>query len=293
MKWFYKAGELARENWDVWVDGKTDGWKHTGTRVGDLSKHQQFDIPADDYERMIFPLNGEGINVKFSGVESGAHFLRGREDVFHGPADNLYLPVGCALQVTGEGKFLIAEAVAQNAYPARLIKKEDVPILIRGAGSECRQVHNFGVPEHLDADRMIVVEVVVPAGNWSGIPPHKHDTHIPGEESNLEEIYYFESAPHRNFPKPAQFDATGYFRGYQSDDREYDELEEVRSGDVALVPWGYHGPAMATPAYDFYFMNVMAGPDPDRSWNIKDDPNHAWVRQTWEFREADPRLPFD
>jgi 5-deoxy-glucuronate isomerase len=36
---------------------------------------------------------------------------------------------------------------------------------------------------------------------------------------------------------------------------------------------------MAQPGYDLYFMNVMAGPDPDRSWNITDDPAQGWITQ--------------
>jgi len=39
-------------------------------------------------------------------------------------------------------------------------------------------------------------------------------------------------------------------------------------------------------------MNVMAGPDPDRSWNVSDDPKHQWIRDTWDSEEVDPRLPY-
>ena len=69
-------------------------------------------------------------------------------------------------------------------------------------------------------------------------------------------------------------------------------LAEVRSGDVVLIPDGWHGPSMAVPGYDMYYLNVMAGPSPDREWLICDDPAHAWVRQTWAEQEVDPRLPF-
>ena len=71
-----------------------------------------------------------------------------------------------------------------------------------------------------------------------------------------------------------------------------DELFEIRNGDIVLVPYGYHGPAAAMPGYDLYFMNVMAGPDPERAWNATDDPQHAWIRATWESEEKDPRLPY-
>lgn len=295
MTWFFKKGELAKDNWDVLVDGSIKGWQHTGLRVGTLGAGRQFHIIADGLERLIFPLEGVGLTVEYRLAGETAfqsQFLRGRKSVFHGTSDLIYLPVDTEIKIHGEGRVCIGEAPAKTSKAVKFIAAEEVPVFVRGAGRESRQVHNFGVPEHLDADRFIVVEVIVPAGNWSGIPAHKHDTYIPGVESNLEEIYYFETAVTRGVTPPAASDAIGYLRGYASDEREYDLLEEVRSGDVGLVPHGWHGPAMASPGYDLYFFNVMAGPDPDRSWNITDDPNHAWIRETWHHQDPDPRLPY-
>jgi 5-deoxy-glucuronate isomerase len=48
---------------------------------------------------------------------------------------------------------------------------------------------------------------------------------------------------------------------------------------------------MAAPGYDLYYLNVMAGPAPERAWRFCDDPAHAWVRGTWEGQAIDPRLP--
>ena len=66
-------------------------------------------------------------------------------------------------------------------------------------------------------------------------------------------------------------------------------LQEVRSGDRIDLPRGYHGPSMAAPGYDLYYLNVMAGTV--REWNFVDDPDHAWIRDTWADQEIDPRLP--
>ena len=41
-----------------------------------------------------------------------------------------------------------------------------------------------------------------------------------------------------------------------------------------------------------YYLNVMAGSGPTRAWLICDDPNHTWLRGSWEHQEIDPRLPF-
>ena len=77
----------------------------------------------------------------------------------------------------------------------------------------------------------------------------------------------------------------------QTHAKEIDVLAEVRHGDVVLIPHGWHGPSMAVPGYDLYYLNVMAGPG-ERAWRICDDPAHTWVRATWDDQEVDPRLPF-
>jgi 5-deoxy-glucuronate isomerase len=36
---------------------------------------------------------------------------------------------------------------------------------------------------------------------------------------------------------------------------------------------------MAAPGYDMYYLNVMAGPGPERAWRVSFDPAHAWTRE--------------
>ena len=134
--------------------------------------------------------------------------------------------------------------------------------------------------------RADAVEVLTPASNWSSYPPHKHDEERPGE-SQLEEIYYFETAAEDG---AGDHDAVafGLQRVYGSGPgREIDVCTEVRAGDAVLVPHGWHGPSVAAPGYHLYYLNVMAGPGTDRAWNICDDPAHGWVRATWEDQEID------
>jgi 5-deoxy-D-glucuronate isomerase len=135
--------------------------------------------------------------------------------------------------------------------------------------------------------------VVTPAGNWSSYPPHKHDEERAGVEAELEEIYYFEVQPQagRAVADGDRIDPVGYQRVYGTDERPIDVLTEVRTGDVVLVPHGWHGPSMAAPGYDLYYLNVMAGPGAQRAWLICDDPAHSWVRDTWATQPVDPRLP--
>jgi 5-deoxy-glucuronate isomerase len=294
QKWFFRSSELAHGDWDVHIDAANppaEGWKYTGLRIGTLTK--PLTLPADNNERIIFLLEGSSAVVEYvvAGNPAASQVLSGRASVFHGPADFLYLPINTSATITGTGRIAVGETPATVSKPVQFTPKDKVQVAIRGAGRESRQVHNLGMPDTLDADRMVVCEVIVPAGNWSGSPSHKHDCYVPGKESTLEEIYYFESAVTRGATTAAS-SPFGYFRGTSADSRPYDVAEEIHSGDVALVPYGWHGPAAAGPGYDLYFFNVMAGPDPERAWNATDHPDQAWIRQTWQSQQTDPRLPY-
>jgi 5-deoxy-glucuronate isomerase len=240
----------------------------------------------------VVPLAGSFDVTWGPGEGATSTHLAGRASVFDGPTDVLYLGSGVSASLSGTGRVAIAEAPTTVSRPSAYVAPEDVPVELRGSGRSSRQVHNFGVPGVLDADRFIVCEVITPAENWSSYPPHKHDEHRPGMESRLEEIYYFETAVTRGTAAPDSATPFGLMRTYSSDAGEIDITAEVHSGDVALVPFGWHGPCVAPPGYDLYYLNVMAGPDAERSWLITDDPAHAWIRATWGGQDFDPRLPY-
>jgi 5-deoxy-glucuronate isomerase len=294
--WVYPLGTANDGDWDISLGTSdsaltVDGWAHTGLKVATLVAGTAVELPAAAEERIVVPLSGS-FTVTVDDVE---HPLAGRASVFHGPSDVLYSGTNTAFTISSAdgGRVAIATAPAKASYPTRLVTAAETPVELRGAGNCSRQVHNFGTPAALEADRFIVCEVITPAGNWSSYPPHKHDEEKDGE-TQLEEIYYFETrvADGTGAPDPAHADAIGYQRVYASDDRPIDVAAEVRTGDVVLVPYGWHGPAMAAPGYDMYYLNVMAGPGPVREWLISDDPHHGWVRQGWDGQDIDPRLPF-
>ncbi len=291
QRWFHPRGALARDGWESVVDAHTPGWEHTGIRVAELGAGDGLALEGGDVERIVVPLAGAFRVVHDDGGGETETVLEGRRSVFAGPTDVLYLGAGTSARVTGTGRVAVAEAPTADRRPVRYVPAASTPVELRGAGASSRQVHNFGTPAALDAARLIVCEVVTPAENWSSYPPHKHDEHVPGHESRLEEIYYFESAPTRGANAEADA-AFGMFSTYSSPAGEIDINAMVRTGDIALVPYGYHGPAVAAPGYDLYYLNVMAGPDPEREWLISDDPAHAWVRDAWADQPFDTRLPY-
>ncbi|MDO5628252.1 MAG: 5-deoxy-glucuronate isomerase [Mobilicoccus sp.] len=292
--WIKPAHSTDDSEFDVAAVRPGDpGWNHTGLLVADLADGESRTLATGECEYIVLPLAGAArVSVTAEGGTDTTVFeLAGRADVFSGPTDLVYAPRDAEVTLTsvGGGRYALPFAKARRALPVAKIEAADVPVELRGAGQASRQVQNFGTPGTLEADSIIACEVITPAGNWSSYPPHKHDEHRPGQESELEEIYYFEMRAEDGAPTGA--DPIGYQRVYGTDERPIDVLAEVRSGDVVLVPHGWHGPAMAPTGYDMYYLNVMAGPGEERIWLICDDPAHGWVRDAWPTQQVDPRLP--
>ena len=284
------------------------GWEHTRLRVAALSPEGAIEREGHDEETLVVPLAGSfRVEVTEAGGTRHDVLLTGRESPFDGPTDVAFTGRGSHLRVSlhgsDAGRVALCGAVTPLAAatsggaphaagggpkPFRHVTASEVVVELRGTGRASREVRNLGLPDVLDAERLLVCEVVTPSGNWSSWPPHKHDEERPGEETSLEEIYYVETRP----TDPRGTDPTGYLRVYgASDARPIDVLTQVRTGDVVLVPHGWHGPAVASPDADLYYLNVMAGPGAERAWRTCDDPAHAWVREAWADDEVDPRLP--
>ncbi|MFI7129289.1 5-deoxy-glucuronate isomerase [Nonomuraea sp. NPDC050153] len=292
-RWVRTYGTTADGAFQVSITDAVPGWEHTSLRVATLEPYAQVELDTGDSEVIVVPLAG-GADLAVADHEGRRHEARlaGRESVFAGPTDVAYVGKGSRLTIEAgdrPAKIALCGAKAAQPLPFRHVAAAEVPVELRGAGMASREVRNFGVPQVLDADSIIACEVITPAGNWSSYPPHKHDEERDGAETELEEIYYFEVRAEPGAPGGA--DAVAYQRVYGTAERPIDVFAEVRTGDVVLVPHGWHGPAMAPPGYDLYYLNVMAGPGATRAWLICDDPAHGWVRQTWAGQDVDPRLP--
>lgn len=248
------------------VTPESAGWRYAGLRVLELAPGGTATVETGEDELLVLPLAGGSATVRAEGHDFD---LTGRAGVFERVTDFAYLPRDCSATIhSGDGgRYALPAARADRRLAPRYGPAEEVPVEVRGAGPATRQVTNFCAPEAFECDRLIAVEVLTPGGNWSSYPPHRHDT--------IEEIYYFETP------------GLAYQRVYGSTE----VLREVRTGDVVLIPHGYHGPSMAAPGYDLYYLNVLAGTGPERTMAFCDDPAHAWVRPSWARQAPDPQVP--
>jgi 5-deoxy-glucuronate isomerase len=279
---YLPAGKAASAEYELEVTPESAGWGFSGLRVLSLEAAGEHVLATGEDEVLVVPLSG-ALSIEVD----GSHLdLDGRSNVFAGPTDFAYLPVGVRATLHSEhgGRFALCAARTDRRLPPRYGAAAQVPVELRGAGRSSRQVRNFGTPDALDAGAIIACEVITPNGNWSSYPAHKHDT--AGEtESELEEIYYFEIAagPHGE-------PGLGFMRTSSSPGHEIDLCEEVHDRDAVLVPYGWHGPCVAAPGHDMYYLNIMAGPGAERAWKISDHPDQTWIRSTWADQEVDPRL---
>jgi 5-deoxy-glucuronate isomerase len=206
-----------------------------------------------------------------------------RPDVFSGMPYMLYLPPRSSFTVeaaSAELDIAYGWCPSDQDHPPQLVGPDQVSVEIRGGGNATRQINNM-IPPGFNCHRLVVVEVYTPPGNWSSYPPHKHDQHREDQhgnllEADLEEVYFYK------LDKPAGY---AYQRVYTADGR-LDELVMARQDDVVLVPEGYH-PVVSAHGYTTYYLNFLAGSA--QSLANMDDPEYAWIKDTWV--EKDPRLP--
>lgn len=268
----WKAGE-----WDKITPQKA-GWTYVGFEVLTLEAGESADFDADGEERAFIPLSGKVI----ADIDGTRHELGGRASVFDGLGYCLYVPRDTAVTIEALStvELAVASAPAQTKHEVVLVTPDDLSVEARGGGNASRQVSTL-IPPGFPADRLLVVEVWTPGGNWSSYPPHKHEHDVDGE-AELEEVYYYRTRDPEN--------GWALQRVY-SPERDFDLDVPVRDGDICLIPWGYHT-TVAAHGQDLYYLNVLAGPAPARTLQASEDPALAPARAAWEGMDVDVRVPF-
>jgi 5-deoxy-glucuronate isomerase len=281
-RYLLPSGSTGSAAYEVEVTPESAGWGYSSLKIISLERAGSHRFQTGTDEVIVLPLNGSVV----VDVDETHCELNGRSSVFDGPTDLIYVGPGqtVSMRSASGGRFALCGARTQSSAALCYVAASQVPIELRGAGQSSRQVRNFGTPGVLDAAKIIACEVITPAGNWSSYPAHKHDQ-ASETESELEEIYYFEITA-----GPDGQPGFGFIRTSSSPAHEIEVLEEVHDRDTVLVPYGWHGPCVAAPGFDMYYLNVMAGPGAERIWKISDHPDQAWVRSSWETESVDPRL---
>ena len=288
------AGSLADETDTLALSPEAAGWTYSGLRVITLAPGEARTIDTGGDEVAILPLSGGPMSVSAEGTRFD---VAGRASVFARVSDWAYVPIetSMTLEATSDepSEVALCSARATRRTELHYGPAAEVSVELRGGGQASRQINNFCSPEQFaGAHKLMCVEVYTPDGNWSSYPPHKHDDSSDCEVNN-EEIYYFRIG---EAGSTAYSDSGfGMHRTYTGIGHEgmpvIDENVVVHDGDTFLIPRGYHGPCIAAPGYNMYYLNVLAGPGGERSMAFCDDPTHHWVRDDLSSQPMDVRLP--
>jgi 5-deoxy-glucuronate isomerase len=252
----------------------SDGFEFLSFKNVRLDRGDTFEAETGERELTIVVLGGRCSVASSRGTWRD---VGRRPNVFSGMPYALYLPISTAFEITAETQcdLALCYSKATESHDARLVTPNDIEVEIRGGANATRQINKILRPEFA-ADRLLIVEVYTPSGNWSSYPPHKHDVHNFPIEADLEELYYY------RIDRPE-----GYaIQKVYTRDKRLDLTLTVRSGEMVRIPEGYH-PVVAAHGYNVYYLNALAGSA--RSMAASDDPDFEWVRATW--RHKDSRLP--
>jgi 5-deoxy-glucuronate isomerase len=280
-------GNAADPDVVVEVTPERAGWDYISFQVRRVAAGQAWDFQTGAHELALVPLSG---SVRVETDRGTWPEVGGRANVFSGLPHALYLPRETTLHVTAgaAAEFAVAWVPAEQDHPPRLVTPVEVTTEIRGGDHATRQINSL-LPPGFPCQRLVVVEVYTPGGNWSSYPPHKHDIHKPApdggvREADLEEVYYYKLdrpegyAFQRIYTAPeSPLHAAGF---------PIDAALLVRNNDAVLVPEGYH-PVASPPGYTTYYLNVLAGSA--QSLANSEDPQYSWVKDTYQGR--DPRVP--
>jgi len=252
-----------------------------------LAPGQHWEWQTGEHELALVTLAG---SVSVASDRGTWPAVGGRADVFSGLPHALYLPRRTVLRVTSAAgaEFAVAWAPTDQDHAPQQVTPEDVAVEIRGGDTATRQINSI-LPPGFPCRRLVVVEVYTPGGGWSSYPPHKHDVHRPAAdgsllEADLDEIYYYKQARPEGYAFQRIY--TGADSPLQQAGYPIDATVLARNNDVVLVPEGYH-PVASPPGYLTYYLNVLAGSA--QSLACCDDPQYAWVKETYQSR--DPRVP--
>ena len=263
-----QAGELLH------MTREQAGWKWMSLFVRRLQPGNIYRTVTQKEETAFVLLAGKCV----ADWGAGPKHIGNRASVFEGLPYAIYLPAGHEVTFVAETMCEIAECrvPSEAKLEPRLITPADVVSNLRGGGNASRQIVEVIRPD-FPADKLVVIEVYTPGGNWSSYPPHKHDVHNPPTEVDLDEIYYYRiEHPREGFALQRLYSA----------DQSREFTVRAQDGDAVLVHSGFH-PVVAGPGYNVYYLNFLAGTS--RTLAVTEDPNHAWIKATW--KETDPRLP--
>lgn len=233
-----------RDGWTALVD-----WQFNFLQMGTLLL-----LPGESYRLHTYEREYACVLVYGECEATVDNDLRGRL----GPRANPFDDPPFALFVTREQSVSfkaskptligVGSAPAEKHKGNWLITPDQIGGGQRGSGNWQREVRFVCWSDNTEGNMLLAGETCTPSGNWSTMPPHRHQFDIPGEEVPYEELYFFQ------FSRPEGFGLL-----WQFDDNGLDRTYSIKHNDIICIDGGYH-PLVCGPGSMLYHLTLMAGP---------------------------------
>ena len=256
------------------------GMKLTNFGLVKLAKDETYEANTAETEVALVLIGG---NFAAKGEGFSFEVTNGRESPFTGKPHLLYLPRHTKYVITALSDVELAyngAPVTRDTAKPTLITPEQTKHLDIGRDNFFR-TSEVMLDETFDSENFYIGEGMIPNGNWSGYPSHRHDVNNPPGELDMEETYFYlfdkagEKAgePNEGFGFQAVYTPEGVVA--KKFGERLNEGYRVSSYDTVAIAEGYH-PLVGAPGYNMYYLWTMAG-NQGRGLKSSMDPAHTWV----------------
>lgn len=234
-----------QEGWTALVEHELS---YLTTAALQLRAGQSYTLATGQREYALVLVGGE-CRVTIEGGESGT--LGPRGNPFAEMPSGMMVSRDETVRITAVQDSLLGAGSSPAAVKKRsgIVTSDQTRRANRGTGNWAREVRFVCWSDNTDGNLLIAGETVTPSGNWSTIPPHRHQYDIEASEVPYDEAYFF------RFSKPQ-----GFGVAYQFDDEgQLDQAFSLRTNDTLYMGYGYH-PTGCAPGADLYHLTFIAGP---------------------------------
>jgi 5-deoxy-glucuronate isomerase len=201
-----------------------------------------------EFESVVVPLAGT-CDLAVDGESFSK--LGQRATIWDGKADAVYAGSNTDVTIVAQSgcEIAIAGGLCDRQMAPFRVRPEEVDMVDVGSNetkSHRRIFHILGQNGAGRAGNLLVSELYADEGCWSGYPPHKHDTDLPGETAH-EELYHWRFRPPTGFGAQLWYSPAGDATAYLT-----------RHGDTFAFSTGYH-PTVTSPFHESYIFTILAG----------------------------------
>ena len=170
------------------------------TRFGivQLQAGTSWSANTGDFEAALVILGGK---CSVSGKEFAFDEVGGRKNVFDGKPFTVYIPRRTDYTVTAltDMDFALNESPATRDTAKPTVITPDMTRTITIGRDNFMRYATIMLDEKFDSEHFYIGEGLIPSGNWSGYPPHRHDFDNLPEEIDMEETYFYRFDPAQGF----------------------------------------------------------------------------------------------